>query len=339
MTTNNVDPFDDFRALFAQFPAPDAGIIIKAQERQKQLTKPQGSLGRLEDIALWLAGWRAQEKPLISKPLVAIFAGNHGVTRQKITPFEPAATQQMVDNFTHGGAAINQICAAHNLGLKVYDLALDYPTNDITQMPAMDVRGCAATIAFGMEAIAGGTDLLILGEMGIGNTTIASALCHGLYGGKAEDWTGPGTGSTGEFFARKLAAVRDSVALHAAHLGDPFELLRRLGGREFAAMAGAILAARMQRIPVLLDGFVVCAAAAVLHAVQADALDHCLVGHVSQEPAHRRLLEILGKKPLLDLGMRLGEGSGAALAAGIIKAAALCHTQMATFAEAGITAP
>jgi len=339
MSANDVEPFDDFRALFGKFPAIDAQTLAAAQERQKHLTKPQGSLGRLEEIALWMAGWRAQEKPLVTKPLVAIFAGNHGVTRQNITPFDPAATQQMVDNFTHGGAAINQICTAHNLGLKVYDLALDYPTEDITQSPAMDVRGCAATMAFGMEAIAGGTDLLILGEMGIGNTAIASALCYGLYGGTAEDWTGPGTGSTGEYFARKLAAVRDSVALHAEHLSDPFEVLRRLGGREFAAMVGAIMAARMQRIPVLLDGFVVCAAAAILHKIHPNALDHCLVGHVSQEPGHRRLLEILGKKPILNLDMRLGEGTGAALAAGLVKAACLCHSQMATFAEAGIAAP
>jgi len=339
MKTDMIDPFDDFRALFAKFPQPDPVAIEKAQARQQQLTKPQGSLGRLEEIAIWLAGWRGQEKPLVTNPLVAIFAGNHGVTQQKITPFDPAATQQMVDNFTQGGAAINQICAAYNLGLKVYDLALDYPTHDITRQEAMDVRGCAATVAFGMEAIAGGTDLLILGEMGIGNTTIASALCHGLYGGRAEDWTGPGTGSKGEHFARKLAAVRDSVALHTKSPKDPFELLRCLGGREFAAMAGAILAARMERIPVILDGFVVCAAAAILHKYQADALDHCLVGHMSQEPGHKRLLEILGKKPLLQLDMRLGEGSGAALAAGLVKAAALCHTQMATFAQAGIAAP
>jgi len=339
MDSSQTDPFDDFRALFAQFPSVDAQAVALARERQKHLTKPQGSLGRLEEIAIWLAGWRGEGKPLITKPLVAIFAGNHGVTDNKITPFDPAATQQMVDNFSRGGAAINQICSAYNLGLKVYDLALDYPTNDITREAAMDVRGCAATMAFGMEAIAGGTDLLIIGEMGIGNTTIASALCHGLYGGSAEDWTGPGTGSTGPYFERKLAAVRDSVALHSDYLDDPFELLRRLGGREFAAMVGAIMAARMQRIPVLLDGFVVCAAAAILHKYQANALDHCLVGHMSKEPGHRRLLEILGKKPLLDLDMRLGEGTGAALAAGIVKAACLCHAQMATFAEVGISAP
>jgi len=339
MSDMQIDPFNDFRALFAQFPSADETAMEQARQRQAQLTKPLGSLGRLEEIAIWLAGWRVQEKPLITKPLVAIFAGNHGVTAQNITPFDPAATQQMVDNFSQGGAAINQICVANNLGLKVYDLALEYPTHDITKQAAMDVRGCAATMAFGMEAIAGGTDLLILGEMGIGNTTIASALCHGLYGGTAQDWTGPGTGSTGEYFARKLKAVGDSVALHQDYLADPFELLRRLGGREFAAMVGAILAARMQRIPVILDGFVVCAAAAVLHKIQANALDHCLIGHMSQEPGHKRLVEILGKSPLLDLNMRLGEGSGAALAAGIVKAAALCHAQMSTFAEVGIKAP
>jgi len=339
MTADAIDPFDDFRALFTKFPQPDSKAIMLAQARQQQLTKPQGSLGRLEEIAVWLASWRGQEAPLITKPLVAIFAGNHGVTNQKITPFDPAATQQMVDNFTKGGAAINQICTAYNLGLKVYDLALDYPTHDITLAAAMEARESAATMAFGMEAIAGGTDLLILGEMGIGNTTIASALCHGLYGGTAEDWTGPGTGSTGEYFARKLKCVRDSVALHTSHAHDPFELLRCLGGREFAAIAGAIVAARMERIPVILDGFVVCAAAAILHKYQADALDHCLVGHMSQEPGHKHLLEILGKKPLLQLDMRLGEGSGAALAAGIVKAAALCHAQMATFEQMGIQAP
>jgi nicotinate-nucleotide--dimethylbenzimidazole phosphoribosyltransferase len=173
--------------------------------------------------------------------------------------------------------------------------------------------------------------------MGIGNTTIAAAICHGLFGGAAEDWVGPGTGVDAEGLRRKQAAVGRAVALHRPHLSDPLEVLRRLGGRELAAMAGAILAARLQNVPVLLDGYVATAAAAVLHAMRADALDHCVAGHLSAEPAHRRLLARLELTPLLDLGLRLGEGSGAALAAGVVKAAAQAHNGMATFASAGVS--
>jgi nicotinate-nucleotide--dimethylbenzimidazole phosphoribosyltransferase len=191
-------------------------------------------------------------------------------------------------------------------------------------------------MAYGMEAIEA-CDLLCIGEMGIGNTTIAAAIAHGLYGGAAEDWVGPGTGVDAAGLARKADAVRRAVALHRDHLGDPLEVLRRLGGRELAAMAGAILAARLNRVPVLLDGYVATAAAAVLHAMDPAALDHCLAGHRSAEPAHRRLLERIGKEPVLDLGMRLGEGSGAALAAAMVKAAIALHTGMATFESAGVS--
>ncbi|VFU10891.1 Nicotinate-nucleotide--dimethylbenzimidazole phosphoribosyltransferase (fragment) [Methylocella tundrae] len=225
---------------------------------------------------------------------------------------------------------------AFGLGLKVFDLALDIPTKDITQEPAMEAAAAAATFAFGMEAIAGEVDLLCIGEMGIGNTTIAAAIYHGLYGGVAEDWVGRGTGVDDGALTRKIAAVKAAVALHGPFLDDPLELMRRLGGREIAAMAGAIVAARMQNIPVVLDGYVACAAAAILHALDPRALDHCLAGHVSAEGAHGEVLRRLGKKPLLDLGMRLGEGSGAALAVGVIKAALACHTDMATFAEAHV---
>ncbi|MAZ17107.1 MAG: nicotinate-nucleotide--dimethylbenzimidazole phosphoribosyltransferase [Ahrensia sp.] len=328
-------PFDDFRNLLANLPGPDEAAVAAVRERDVQLTKPAGALGRLEGIAEWLAAWTGRP-PAVTRPLVAVFAGNHGVVERGITPFPPSVTAQMVENFAAGGAAINQICIANDLGLKVFDLALDYPTADITQEPAMDEKTCAATMAFGMEAIAGGTDLLCIGEMGIGNTTIAAAICHGLYGGEAADWVGPGTGSEGEVLARKIDAVASAVALHKAHLNDPLEVLRRLGGREIAAMAGAILAARMERIPVIIDGYVATAAAAVLHAANPSALDHCIVGHVSAEPAHAAALEKIGKEPILSLGMRLGEGTGAALAAGIVKAAALCHSGMATFEQAGV---
>ena len=329
-------PFDDFRALLRDLPGPSTAALVAARERDKQLTKPPGALGRLEEIAMWLAAWSGRA-PAVNRPLVAIFAGNHGVTKHGITPFPPSVTQQMVENFAAGGAAINQICVTHDLGLKIFDLALDYPTGDITCEPALSERDCAATMAFGMEAIAGGTDLLCIGEMGIGNTTIAAAINLALYGGEAEDWVGPGTGSEGDVLARKVAAVKQAVAFHREHLSDPLEVLRRLGGREIAAMAGAILAARMEKIPVLIDGYVATAAASILKAANPSALDHCLIGHVSGEPGHLRAIERLGKTPLLALGMRLGEGTGAALAAGIVKAAAACHSGMATFEQAGVS--
>jgi nicotinate-nucleotide--dimethylbenzimidazole phosphoribosyltransferase len=329
-------PFDDFRALLRDLPGPHTAALVAARERDKQLTKPPGALGRLEEIAMWLAAWSGRA-PAVNRPLVAIFAGNHGVTKHGITPFPPSVTQQMVENFAAGGAAINQICVTHDLGLKIFDLALDYPTGDITCEPALSERDCAATMAFGMEAIAGGTDLLCIGEMGIGNTTIAAAINLALYGGEAEDWVGPGTGSEGDVLARKVAAVKQAVTFHREHLSDPLEVLRRLGGREIAAMAGAILAARIEKIPVLIDGYVATAAASILKAANPSALDHCLIGHVSGEPGHLRAIERLGKTPLLALGMRLGEGTGAALAAGIVKAAAACHSGMATFEQAGVS--
>jgi nicotinate-nucleotide--dimethylbenzimidazole phosphoribosyltransferase len=201
----------------------------------------------------------------------------------------------------------------------------------------MDERACAATMAFGMEALAGGPDLLVLGEMGIGNTTVAAAIYCALFGGEPEDWVGRGTGVDDAGLKRKADAVRRALSLHKAHLDDPLEVLRRLGGREIAAMAGAILGARHQRVPVMLDGFVVCAAAAVLHALDPASLDHCLAGHVSAENAHARALREINKAPLLSLGMRLGEGSGAALAVGIVKAAVAAHNGMATFGEAGVS--
>jgi nicotinate-nucleotide--dimethylbenzimidazole phosphoribosyltransferase len=329
-------PFDDFRVLLRDLPGPDTQALASARARDRQLTKPVGSLGRLEEIAMWLAAWSGRS-PAVNRPLVAIFAGNHGVAKHGITPYPPSVTQQMVENFAAGGAAINQICATYDLGLKIFDLALDYPTGDITCEPALSERDCAATMAFGMEAIAGGTDLLCLGEMGIGNTTIAAAINLALYGGTAEDWVGPGTGSEGEMLERKIDAVKKAVTFHRDHLSDPLEVMRRLGGREIAAMAGAILAARVERIPVLIDGYVATAAAAILKAANPSALDHCLIGHVSAEPGHLKAIDRLGKTPLLALGMRLGEGTGAALAAGLVKAAAACHSGMATFEQAGVS--
>jgi nicotinate-nucleotide--dimethylbenzimidazole phosphoribosyltransferase len=330
-------PFDDIRDLLRRLPGPDLEAAAMVRARDQRLTKPPGSLGRLEEIAEWLAMWQHRAPPRVDRPVVAVFAGNHGVVKQGVAAYPAEVTAQMVANFQAGGAAINQICKDLGLGLKVFELALSQPTRDITLDAALDEADCAATMAYGMEAIAEGTDLLCIGEMGIGNTTIAAAICHGLYGGEAKDWVGPGTGVDAEGLRRKNSAVERAVALHRDHLGDPLELLRRLGGREQAAMAGAILAARHNRVPVLLDGYVATAAAAVLHKANPAALDHCMAGHCSAEPAHRVLLERIGKKPLLDLNMRLGEGSGAALAAGIVKAAAALHAGMATFESAGVS--
>ncbi|WP_455466831.1 nicotinate-nucleotide--dimethylbenzimidazole phosphoribosyltransferase [Bartonella sp. B39] len=334
----SVSPFDDFRALLTNLPIADAFSITLAKKRQEKLTKVEGSLGKLGEIAVWYAGWRGTEKPIVKRPLVAIFSGNHGVTEENVTPFPQSMTQKMVQNFASGGAAINQICIAYDLGLKIFDLALEYPTMNITKDAAMDERSAAATMAFGMESIAGGTDLLCIGEMGIGNTTIASALCLALFGGEVEEWTGNGMGSEGKFYQRKIAVIKTAVSLHKDHFNDPFEIMRRLGGREIAAMVGAILAARMEKVPVILDGFVATAAAAVLYKMHPRALDHTLVGHVSSESAHRKLLKKIGKEPLLDLRMRLGEGTGAAMAAGIVKAAILMHTKMADFEQEDLIA-
>ncbi len=330
-------PFDDIRGLLRLMPEGDAHAVAHVRAREAQLTKPAGSLGRLEGVVEWLAAWQANPTPSVRRPLVCVFAANHGVARRGVSAYPPEVTQQMLENFAAGGAAINQICAEGGLGFKVFDLALDLPTGDIVVESAMDEKSCVATMAFGMEALAGGADLLCLGEMGIGNTTAAAAIYAALFGGDARQWVGRGTGLDDAGLAHKTRMVELALASHGGHLRDPLEVLRRLGGREIAAIAGAILAARLQRIPVILDGFVVTAAAAVLHALDPRAIDHCMAGHVSAEQPHAAVLARLGLKPLLDLGLRLGEGTGAALAALLVKAAAACHAGMATFDQAGVS--
>ena len=329
-------PFDDIRALLANLPDLDAAPEAAIAARDAHLTKPPGSLGRLEGLVSWMGRVQGRDRPTMERPVVAVFAGNHGVVAQGVSPYPASVTAAMVANFGAGGAAINQICGAYGLGLKVFELALEHPTGDITQGPALEEAACAATMAYGMEAVANATDLLCLGEMGIGNTTVAAAIYHALYGGTPADWVGRGTGVDDAGLARKVDAVARAVALHGAYRDDPLEVLRRLGGREVAAMAGAILAARVERVPVILDGYVVCAAAAVLHALDPRLIEHCMAGHRSAEGAHALVLERLGKPPLLDLGLRLGEGTGAALAAGIVKAALATFDGMATFADAGV---
>ncbi len=332
----SANPFDDFRDLVNLVPGPDEAAVAAFRARDAQLTKIPGSLGRLEEIAELLAAYTGKIPPKVEKPLVAVFAANHGITAKGVSAFPSEVTKQMVANYGAGGAAINQICMSNDLGLKVFELALDFPTPDISEEDAFDAAGCAATMAFGMEALAGGTDLLCLGEMGIGNTAVASAIYLALFGGTAEDWVGPGTGVVGAALANKAKVVTQAVARIEGET-DPFEILRRLGGREIAAMVGAILGARHQKVVVVVDGFVTSAAAAVIHAMNPAAIDHCIFAHVSAEPAHKRALAAMGKTALFDLGMRLGEGTGAAVAASLIRAAAATHAGMATFAEAGVS--
>jgi nicotinate-nucleotide--dimethylbenzimidazole phosphoribosyltransferase len=326
---------DDFQTLLAGAPGPDSAARAAAEARQGQLTKPPGSLGRLEELAVWVAGWQGRARPSLDRPQVLVFAGNHGVAARGVSAFPAEVTVQMVANFRAGGAAINQLSRAAGAAMAVHALDLDQPTADFTEAPAMTEAETVAALRTGWEAVDPLADLLVVGEMGIGNTTSAAALACALLGGPAEGWVGRGTGVDDAGLARKASVVAAGVARHAPCA--PLQALARLGGREIAAMAGAMARARVARIPVILDGFIACAAALVLDRAAPGALDHAVAGHASAEAAHRRLLDALGKAPLLDLRLRLGEGSGAALAIPLLRAAVACHSGMATFAEAGVS--
>lgn len=326
----------DFEAALARLSGADAASIAAARARQGQLTKPPGSLGRLEDIAIFFAGWQARARPRIDRARAVIFAGNHGVVAHGVSAFPAEVTAQMVANFENGGAAINALARAAGLELRIVALDLDRPTADFTAHPAMTEAECLAALSAGAASVDPDLDLLVVGEMGIGNSTAAAALCARSLGGDGADWVGPGTGVDSEGIRRKIDAVDRALARHADAPLTAFETLRRVGGREIAAIAGAVLRARQLRVPVLLDGFISCAAVAPLAAAVPAIADHCIAGHVSAEPGHARLLAALGLDPLLRLDMRLGEGSGAAVAANIVRSALAAHGEMATFAEAGV---
>lgn len=328
---------EQFRNEMEMAPNADAKAVKRAAERNGQLTKPPGALGRLEELAIWYAGWRGTEKPELNRPQVIIFAGNHGVTAQGVSAFPAEVTEQMVLNFQHGGAAINQLCKAFGADMQVHALKLEQPTADFTQAPAMGEGEFLECLQAGWDAVSPEAELLVTGEMGIGNTTSAAAIAMALYGGVAEDWVGRGTGVDDAGLANKARVVSEGISKYSNMLGDGLSVLRCLGGRELVAMAGAIARARVLRIPVLLDGFICTAAAACLERAFPGVLDHAVAGHVSVEPGHGKVLKELGKEPLLALGMRLGEGSGAALAIGVMKGAIACHSGMATFAEAGVS--
>ena len=328
---------DDVRALLAALPGADDAAVRACRARNAELTKPAGALGRLEELAEWLAAWQGRHPPRLERVLLLVFVGWHGVTARGVSAYPAEVTGQMVANFAAGGAAINQLARLAGAELRVIRVADGRPTADFTRAPAMSAQGCARAIAAGMEAVPEGVDLLAIGEMGIGNTTPAAAMAAALAGEEASRWAGPGTGLDREGVHHKAEVIDAGLSLHRAALTDPLAILRHVGGREHAAMLGAVLGARLRRTPVLLDGFTATVPGALLQAMRPDAIAHCQIGHCSAEPGHRRLLERLGRRPVLDLGMRLGEASGAALAVQIVRAALACHAGMATFGEAQVS--
>ncbi|MCR9126248.1 MAG: nicotinate-nucleotide--dimethylbenzimidazole phosphoribosyltransferase [Rhodobacteraceae bacterium] len=331
-----LNSIDDLRRALSAAEGPDRDATIGAKDRNAQLTKPPGALGRLEDLAVWYAGWRGTARPVVANPQIIVFAGNHGVAARGVSAFPAEVTEQMVLNFRHGGAAINQLAKTAGARLDVHALDLDRPTRDFTQAAAMDTAEVLAAIRAGWDAVHPETDVLVVGEMGIGNTTSAAAIALALFGGVAADWTGRGTGIDDAALHQKQNVVAEGAARHSG-AGDGLAVLAALGGREIAAMAGAIARARVNSVPVVLDGFICCAAAACLAKTVPGALDHCVAGHVSAETAHAPMLAALEMTPLLSLGLRLGEASGGALALGILQSAVACHSGMATFAEAGVS--
>ncbi|MBT5187879.1 MAG: nicotinate-nucleotide--dimethylbenzimidazole phosphoribosyltransferase [Kordiimonadaceae bacterium] len=337
MSRLQINHASDLSSALKNLSEFDQDYSNKAADRQAQLTKPQGSLGRLEDIAIWCAGWQQKEKPSADLPSCLVFAGNHGVAVQGVSAFPPEVTAQMVGNFQNGGAAINQLTKLSGASLDVIALELDKPTNDFTIASAMSEKECCVAIQAGADAVPENADILLLGEMGIANTTSAAAVALSTFGGDAKDWVGHGTGIDDAGLILKQQVVDKAVNLHKGSQTSSFDILMTVGGRELAAIAGAVIEARLRRIPVLLDGFISTSAAAALTKDNPHALEHTLISHSSVERGHQKLALKLNMRPILDLDMRLGEASGAAVALMIIKAALATHNDMATFDQAGVS--
>ena len=328
---------EEFEIALANPRQADMRARNEALERNTQLTKPEGALGRMEELAAWFASWRGLAAPALSSPQIIVFAANHGVAARGVSAYPAQVTAQMVSNFESGGAAINQLARTVRADLHVHAIRLDAPTGDIAEGPAMNEAEAVEALACGWRSVAMESDLLAVGEMGIGNTTAASAIALALFGGSSSEWTGAGTGVSGAKLKSKSRVVSLAVEANRHSRSNPLEVLRCLGGREIAAMVGAIARARLVGIPVILDGFVCTAAASVLHSIDSAMLDHAVAGHLSAESSHGKLLEKIGKTPLLDLKMRLGEASGAALAIGLLRCAVEMHRGMSTFDEAGVS--
>jgi nicotinate-nucleotide--dimethylbenzimidazole phosphoribosyltransferase len=332
----NLSNLDDVRSLLSQLPDFDQKSAEKVKMREPTLTKPPGSLGRLEELSLWLSSWQGTHPPQMENPHVLVFSGSHGITEEGVSAYPAEVTAQMLENFHAGGAAVNQLSQAFGATLHAIDINVANPTKSFIREPAMSVSKFVDAFERGLAAVDPAFDVVCIGEMGIGNTTVAAAICHTLNGGDAAHWVGPGTGVAGTAMEKKCHVVAMAHKLYSKPSIDGIEALRSIGGGELVAMAGAIIGARIKGVPVVLDGYVSGAAAAALFAVAPTSLDHCIAGHVSAEPGHKLLLDKLGLEPLLDLNMRLGEASGAAVALGILKAAVACHAGMATFEAAEV---
>jgi nicotinate-nucleotide--dimethylbenzimidazole phosphoribosyltransferase len=334
--------FEEIRKIFDVFPNSCEKSENLAKSHNEELTKPIGSLGKLEDLAFWLSKWQGRYPATISRPRVSVFAGNHGVSKQGVSAFPQEVTAQMVMNFQNGGACVNQLCKQQDAELRVYEMGIAKPTQDFTEKPAMTEQDCVNAICYGMTTVEPGIDLLCLGEMGIANTTSGSAMAYALFGGNATDWTGSGSGVVGDAFEKKVRVVNEGVKKHRENFTidgkvDGLKVLQHLGGFELCAIVGAIIAGRMANIPVIIDGFTASVACSILYSYDKTYIDHCLISHLSTERGHVRLLDIINKEPLLNMNMRLGEASGAVLALGILRSAINCHNGMATFSEAMVS--
>ena len=308
-----------------------AGEAVRA--RAAEILRPAGALARLDEVAAWMAEWQGTASPAVRKPAALIFAADHGVAAAGVSKYPIDVTAAMLAAYRAGKSTISAFAAIAGASVSAIDVGVGRPTGDIRFEPAMTHERFDEACTAGRDAVESlDADLLVLGEMGIGNTTVAAAVVAAISGGDVAPWVGRGTGVDDEGLARKRDAVRTAVE-RIAEVNDPLEVLREVGGAELVAIAAAIVAARLRGLPVLLDGYVVTASALPLCAASSVALDHCQVGHCSAEPGHRALLEQLGKRPLLDLEMRLGEGSGAMAAVPLVAMACAGITEVPTFGE------
>ncbi len=317
-------PLDDARELILKPVPRDIASGDRVREALLGMGR-EGDFGRLGEVAAWLAEWQGRYPPRVEQPTLAMFAGAHGVLAEGISLSSDADTRNQVDALKAGTAPLSAIGAQAGANIRVFELALSHPTPSIAEAAAMSERDCAATLAFGFEALEGQPDLLGVGVIGAGIGTAAAAVACALYGGSPDYWVRPGAGTPSDITRRRTAAVTKALTLHRGHIEDPLEALARLGGRELAACAGAIIAARHQGIPVILDGFATTIAAGVIHAVSPDAIQHVVAGHATGRPAHQAALERIGLQPLVELNFQTGGGLGSATAIG------LCRTACAPF--------
>jgi len=322
------------RALLEDLPVADAAARDAVHERAANILRPSGALAWLDEIAAWVAAWQRTARPRVERPAGLIFAADHGIAAAtEVSAYPTGVTRAMLSAFEDGRSTISAFARLAGATVTAIDVGVGEPTNDIRYDAAMSSARFDEIVDIAVSAVDElDCDLLVLGEMGIGNTTASAAIAASLAGGETAAWVGRGTGVDDEGLARKRNAVQESVR-RIAGVTDPLEILREVGGSEIVAITAATVAARRRSIPVVLDGYVVTAAVLPLHEIDAGSLDHCTVGHCSAEPGHRRLLERLGKAPLLDLDMRLGEGSGAMAAVPLIAMACAGITDVPTFAE------